>query len=485
MNQFTISFSYARYRTSLYIIISLPELTKVLHGTGNLDKTGNVGTLDQRRLVGALLGRVSLGSVNTVVETGDHDVLELLVNLLRGPLSSLRVLSHLQTRHSNTTTVGSLTRSVPDTLGVLETLALEHLNGLHGATHVGSLSNVLAASSNKSLGLLSRNLVLSSRRNGNINLANVSPRAGTLNVLELGRVLVSKDGQLLSLKLDLGNLLDLGGGESLVTSGNERSLGVGKGDNGTAKLNDLEGSVLGNVTRSGDGDSLALEGLLALGGVLNHLLNVVDSSVTGGLRSDQRSTPGETLSGQDTLEGVAKLSVLSKQVTDLSSSDVNVTGRDISVGSDVSLELSHERNAESADLAVRLALGVEVRTSLSTSHVEAGEGVLEDLLITKELENREVDGGVESESSLVRTESRVELDSVSSVDLKVSLVILPHDAELDHSLRDADDGDETLQVGVLLKQGRVLKSVKELVVGLLEFGLVGLNHYAKSIINIR
>lgn len=42
----------------------------------------------------------------------DHDVLELGVNLLGGPLEAGRVLGHLETGYSDTTGVGSLSGGV-------------------------------------------------------------------------------------------------------------------------------------------------------------------------------------------------------------------------------------------------------------------------------------------------------------------------------------------------------------------------------------
>lgn len=56
--------------------------------------------------------------------------------------------------------------------------------------------------------------------------------------------------------------------------------------------------------------------------------------------------------------------------------------------------------AESTDLAVALALGVKVGSTLSSSHVETSERILEDLLKAKELEDGEVDGRVKAKSSL-------------------------------------------------------------------------------------
>jgi hypothetical protein len=114
----------------------------------------------------------------------------------------------------------------------------------------------------------------------------------------------------------------------------------------------------------------------------------------------------------------------------------------------VARELLHEGVAEAADLVVRLALGVEVGTTLTTTHREASEGVLEDLLETEELENREVDSGVETETTLVRAKSRVELDTETAVHGDGAVIALPGDTELDDTLGDLNNLKSSAVLGV-------------------------------------
>jgi hypothetical protein len=121
-------------------------------------------------------------------------------------------------------------------------------------------------------------------------------------------------------------------------------------------------------------------------------------------------------------------------------------------------ELGHEGDTETANLVVRLALGVEVGTTLTTTHVQAGEGILEDLLKTEELQDGQVDGGVETETTLVRAKGGVELDTETAVDLNVALVILPDNAELDDALGDGDDLQGLAEFGLLLEESGVLES---------------------------
>ena len=94
----------------------------------------------------------------------------------------------------------------------------------------------------------------------------------------------------------------------------------------------------------------------------------------------------------------------------------------------------------------------------------AGESILEDLLKTQELENAQVDSWVKAETTLVRTESRVVLDTEATVDLNLTLVVLPDDTELDDALRDCGNLEGTLVLRVLLEQRAVLEGRCELCV---------------------
>ena len=96
----------------------------------------------------------------------------------------------------------------------------------------------------------------------------------------------------------------------------------------------------------------------------------------------------------------------------------------------------HESNAEAADFIVRLSLWVKVATTLCTTHVDSGESVLEDLLKAEELEDGEIDRRMETKSTLVGAEGRVELDAITALNVGLSMVIFPDDTELDDALWD-------------------------------------------------
>ncbi len=141
--------------------------------------------------------------------------------------------------------------------------------------------------------------------------------------------------------------------------------------------------------------------------MLEHVADVVDEAVAGGLGADQAITPVEALAGKDALELVALAAVRAEQVADLAATHTDIASGDISVGANVARQLAHEGHAEATDLGVALALGVEVGTTLATTHhhyhqtsqrccpslldsvgfkLTASQGILEDLLEAEELE---------------------------------------------------------------------------------------------------
>ena len=68
---------------------------------------------------------------------------------------------------------------------------------------------------------------------------------------------------------------------------------------------------------------------------------------------------------------------------------------------------------------------------------------------------------MEAETTLVWPESRVELDTITAVDLWLSLIIFPDDAELDDALGDGDDLQGGLVFGVLFEEGAMFEGRDE------------------------
>ncbi len=104
---------------------------------------------------------------------------------------------------------------------------LEDVNSCLVETHVGSLSDVSAASLEGGFGLVLVKLVLGSARKSDIVRGNKGPWAGTLVESE-GTVGIAERLELATVVLDLGDLLNLLGGEAGSLLGDQRTLGVGK-----------------------------------------------------------------------------------------------------------------------------------------------------------------------------------------------------------------------------------------------------------------
>ena len=135
-------------------------------------------------------------------------------------------------------------------------------------------------------------------------------------------------------------------------------------------------------------------------------------------------------------------------------------------------ELGHEALAETHDFGVGLALRVEVGTALAAAHGKGGQGVLEDLLKTKELDDAEVNRRMETDAAFVGANGGVELDAETAVDLDFAIVIDPRYAEddlsfgLDDALEDA--GFDEVGAGI----GDRVERLKDLGDGLDELRLV-------------
>ena len=181
----------------------------------------------------------------------------------------------------------------------------------------------------------------------------------------------------------------------------------------------------------GHQDRLAVDAVV-LGS--QHLLSEVDRAVAGRLGPDEAAAPLDALAGENPGELVRQLLVLAEQEADLTSANTDVPGRDIGARADVSVELAHEGLAEAHDLAVALALGVEVRSALASAQGKGREGVLVDLLEGEELQDAEIDRRVEAQTALVWADCAVHLDAIAAVHLNRSFIIDPGDPEDDDPL---------------------------------------------------
>ena len=220
-----------------------------------------------------------------------------------------------------------------------------------------------------------------------------------------------------------------------------------------SELHELFGREARDVARTGDDAALALEGLAAL---CKHVLSEVDIAVAGRFGTDQRAAEGEALARENARPLVGEALVLAEEVADFATADVHVASGNVGVGTDVAEELSHEALAEAHNLGIAAALArgvgallrVEVGTALAAAHRERRERVLEDLLEREELEDGEVDRGVEAEAAFVGADRAVLLDAVAAVDADLARVVHPRNAEYNNAFR-LDDALENRVLFIL------------------------------------
>src|SRR3546814_6002013 len=93
----------------------------------------------------------------------------------------------------------------------------------------------------------------------------------------------------------------------------------------------------------------------------------------------------------------------------------------------MAVQFRHEGLAEAHDLAIRTAARVEIGPALAATDRQPGQRVLEDLFKTQELDDAEVDRGMESDSPFVGSKRGIELHPESAVDLDLTIVIDPGD----------------------------------------------------------
>ena len=344
--------------------------------------------------------------------------MELLVDFLVGPAEAHGVLSHLQSAGSHATCVDGLARSE-------ECLSSDELLGsLGGATHVADLCYADGVVGENHVGIGAVELVLCGTRHIDIGL--LLPGLASFEELRAFELLFVGLADVVAAGAELEHVFNLLGIEAggIV----DVAVGTADGDDFCTKLGSLLGCTPGNIAEAGDGNGLIFQ-IVALGG--EHVLYEIDGTITGGLGTDARAAELQALAGEHALELVCELLIHAEEVADFATAYADVASGNVLVGTDVAIELGHEGLAETHDLSVTLSAGSEVGAALATAHGECGECVLECLLKAEELQDGEVDRGVEAQTAFVRANGGVELHAIADVDLYFAFVVDPGYTERD------------------------------------------------------
>ena len=137
---------------------------------------------------------------------------------------------------------------------------------------------------------------------------------------------------------------------------------------------------------------------------------------------------------------MCEFAIFAEKEAYLTSSNADITCWDILVRTNVMIKFLHESLAETHYLSIGTAADREVRTTLTATHRQRGERILECLLEAKEFHDAQVHRVVEAKSAFVWADSSVELYAVTCVNVYLTIVVCPWHAEHIYSFR----LDETL-----------------------------------------
>ena len=121
-------------------------------------------------------------------------------------------------------------------------------------------------------------------------------------------------------------------------------------------------------------------------------MDEIQGAITCGLWTNLRTAPFEPLACKNTLELMGEFLILAEEVTNLTGSYTDITGRYILVRTDMAIQLVHESLTETHHLIVGASANREVGTSLTATHGQCRQRVLESLFETEELQDAQVDG---------------------------------------------------------------------------------------------
>ena len=106
------------------------------------------------------------------------------------------------------------------------------------------------------------------------------------------------------------------------------------------------------------------------------------------------------------------------------------------------LQFSHEALAETHHFSVCFSFRIEVRSTFTTTDRKASQDVFEDLFETEEFQDPLVNSWVETKTTFIWTYSRVELNTVSTVNLDLSFTVYPRNTERNHAFGLSDTSQD-------------------------------------------
>lgn len=168
--------------------------------------------------------------------------------------------------------------------------------------------------------------------------------------------------------------------------------------------------------------------------MFEHFVKEVCCTETRCFGANERAAETQTFASENAVFVCADdFLVLTEKISDFSSADTHITGRNVHIGSDIAIKFGHERLAEAHDFGIALAGRVEVRAAFCAAHGQRSERVFESLLEAQKLHGVEINVFLKTKSAFERPDCVVELHAISAIYVIYTVVIHPWNAEDDLS----------------------------------------------------
>ena len=262
------------------------------------------------------------------------------------------------------------------------TILLEVVDSTRLATHVRNLAAAPATVSFKFLSVVLAKLVLECARKSDV--ARNAPSLLASSELSSSWELVGHILNLVAVRsTHVEHVVDHLGSDTLGDLAN--AVGARDGNNLSAELDSLGSGTPSYVTEARESKLLALD---VLSSGAENVLSEIESAKTSSLGTEDRATPSHTLAGENaSVILTSQLLIHTIEEANLTATNTNVTSRNILIWTNIVTKLKHESLAETHNLSVALANGIEVRATLATAHRQSSKSVLESLLETEELQH--------------------------------------------------------------------------------------------------
>ena len=333
------------------------------------------------------------------------------------------VLSHFETRSSYTTCVHCFTRSKR------QFVVLESLDSFRSTTHIRNFGNQLYFVCNQGLCIFFVEFVLESTRQSYI--ARDDPYFFAFYEFAFfGKLLGKRFYDILVRSTEFEHIVYHFVGHTVGYF--YATVGTRQTDNFRSKLSSFLRSTPSNVTETGNYYALSFDGFFEF---FQHVVYKVECTVTCCFGTNKRATPIDTFTCEYAcVVFTGKFLVHTVHKTDFTTAYANVAGRNVRIGTDMMPQFEDECLAETHYFGIRFAHWVEVRTTLAAAHRQCSKSVFESLFEAQELQHRQVNSFVETDTAFVRSDSCIELYTITDVRLNFAFVVDPVYTESEDSV---------------------------------------------------